>query len=79
MRAARLPADVRDIGVLGGEIAPCLYRRRAEDSRRFDVVRRTLCTIVPGVEDISVDLDKRRGTIDILIQQDGTLRRRAHA
>ena len=71
MRAAQPPSDVRDIGVLGGEIAPFLYRLRGEHPKHFEAVARTVRSIVPSVEDLMVDLDKRRGTLDILIRQDG--------
>lgn len=71
MRAAQPPSDVRDIGVLGGEIAPFLYRLRAEHPKRFQAISRTLRSVVPSVEDLAVDLDKRRGTLDILIRQAG--------
>ena len=71
MRAAQPPSDVGDIGVLGGEIAPFLYRLRAEQPKHFEAAVRTLRAIVPSVEDLSVDLDKRRGTLDILVRQDG--------
>lgn len=71
MRAARPPSDVRDIGVLGGEIAPFLYRLRAEHGKHFDAVKRTLRSIVPSVEDLSVDLDRRRGNLDLLVRQGG--------
>jgi predicted ATPase len=71
MRAAQPPSDVRDIGVLGGEIAPFLYRLRAEHPKHFQAISRALRSIVPSVEDLAVDLDKRRGTLDILIRQAG--------
>jgi predicted ATPase len=71
MRAAQPPSDVRDIGVFGGEIAPFLYRLRAEHSKRFQAISRTLRSIIPSVEDLTVDLDRRRGTLDILIRQAG--------
>lgn len=71
MRAAQPPSDVQDIGVLGGEIAPFLYRLRAEHPKHFDAVSRTLRSIVPSVEEVTVDLDRRRGTLDILIRQGG--------
>jgi predicted ATPase len=71
MRAAQPPSDVRDIGVLGGEIAPFLYRLKAENEKYFFAASRTLRSIVPNVEGITIDLDKRRGTLDILIRQDG--------
>ena len=50
MRVAQPPAEVRDIGVLGGDIAPFLYRLRAEKLKHFDAVRRTLTSIIPSVE-----------------------------
>ena len=72
MRAARPPADVRDIGLLGEDIAPFLYRLRAENPKHFEAAQRTLRSLVPNVEDLSVDLDKRRGTLDIQVRQGGT-------
>jgi predicted ATPase len=71
MRAAQPPSDVHDIGVLGGEIAPFLYRLRADHPKHFLAISRTLRSIVPSVEDLTVDLDRRRGTLDILIRQAG--------
>jgi predicted ATPase len=71
MRAEQSPSDVRDIGVLGGDIAPFLYRLRAEHEKHFAAVGRALRSIVPSVGDLTVDLDKRRGTLDILIRQAG--------
>jgi len=71
MRVAQPPADVRDIGVLGDHIAPFLYKLQAEHSKNFQAILRALRSIVPSVEDLTVDLDKRRGTLDILIRQGG--------
>jgi len=71
MRAAQPPLEVHDIGVLGSEIAPFLYRLRAEHPRAFQAVVRTLRALIPDVEDLTVDLDKRRGTLDIFIRQAG--------
>ncbi len=71
MRAARPPADVRDIGLLGDDVAPFLYRLRAESPKHFEMARRTLRSLIPSVEDLTVDLDKRRGTLDIQIRQGG--------
>jgi predicted ATPase len=69
MRRATTPAEVDDIGVLGENIAPFLYRLRAERRKEFGAVVRTLRTLIPSVEDVTVDLDKRRGTLDIVIRQ----------
>jgi predicted ATPase len=71
MRLAQPPSDVRDIGVLGGDIAPFLYRLRAEYPKHFLAVVRTLRSVIPAVESLDVDLDKRRGTLEILLRQDG--------
>jgi predicted ATPase len=71
MRAAKPPAAVQDIGLLGEDVAPFLYRLRAERPKEFDSLRRTLRSLVPSVEDLSVDLDTRRGTLDILVRQGG--------
>jgi predicted ATPase len=71
MRSAKPPAEVSDIGVLGEDVAPFLYRLRAERPKNFDAIKRTLRSIVPSIEELTVDLDKRRGTLDILIRQDG--------
>jgi predicted ATPase len=72
MRSAKPPAEVTDIGVLGEDIAPFLYRLRAERAKHFEAIKRTLRSVVPSIEDLEVDLDKRRGTLDVLIRQDGT-------
>jgi len=73
MRSARPPAQVSDIGVLGEDIAPFLHRLAHEDPKRFSAVKRTLRALVPSVEDLSIDLDRRRGTLDIQVRQFGTL------
>lgn len=69
MRTPKPPTDVRDIGVLGTDIAPFLYRLRAEKPKHFEMIKRTLRTLIPSIDDLVVDLDKRRGTLDIHIQQ----------
>ena len=71
MRSAKPPAEVTDIGVLGENIAPFLYRLRSEAPRHFDAIRRTLRSIIPSIQDLQVDLDTRRGTLDVLIRQEG--------
>lgn len=71
MRRARPPADVTDIGELGHDIAPFLYRLRSEHPKHFDSLRKTLRTLVPSVEDVFVELDKKRGTLDVSVRQNG--------
>lgn len=73
MRSAQPPSDVQDIGVFGSAIAPYLYKLSADPDypKHFRMIVRTLKSIVPSVEDLTVDLDKRRGTLDLLIRQGG--------
>ncbi|MEW6137059.1 MAG: ATP-binding protein [Thermodesulfobacteriota bacterium] len=71
MRRAAPPSEVYDIGLLGENIAPYLYRVQKEDRKHFDAVGRLLRTLIPSVEQLDVDLDKRRGTLDITIRQNG--------
>lgn len=71
MRSAKLPAEVQDIGVLGEDIGPFLYRLQHEQPKAFSSVKRTLRAVIPSVVDLTVDLDKRRGTLDITVQQGG--------
>jgi len=56
---------------LGEDIAPFLYRLRAEQPKRFEAARRALRSLIPSVEDLSVDLDRRRGALDVLVRQGG--------
>jgi len=71
MRTAKPPSDVRDIGTLGETIAPFLYRLNDENRKYFDAVKRAVRSLIPSIEDITVDLDKKRGVLDINIRQDG--------
>ncbi|MCX7047013.1 MAG: ATP-binding protein [Candidatus Sumerlaeota bacterium] len=71
MRSACPPSDARDIGMRGENIAPFLFQLIAEKPKCFDAIKRTLRTLIPSVEDLTVDLDKRRGTLDIQIRQAG--------
>jgi len=49
MRSARPPEAVEDIGLLGGHLAPFLYRLRAESPKNYQSVVRTLRTLIPTV------------------------------
>jgi len=71
MRSARPPEAATDIGLLGEHLAPFLFRLKAEHPLAFAGVQRTLKALVPAVEAIDVDLDPKRGTLDIRVVQDG--------
>ncbi len=71
MRTAKPPAAVEDIGVLGEDIAPFLYRLQAEQPRAFTALSRTVRAIIPSVEQVAVELDLKRGTIDVTVREDG--------
>lgn len=63
--------DVFDIGIHGEYITQFLYKLRAEFPKHFDAVFRTLRSIVPSIETLNVELDERRGTLNLWIRQGG--------
>ncbi len=74
MREPQPPREVNDIGPRGEWIAPFLYRLKESEAHRkfFLAIGRALRSAIPTVEDLDVDLDPRRGILDIVIRQDGT-------
>lgn len=74
MRSEESPREVSDIGTRGEWIAPYLHRLKESDDLRknFHAIRRALHSTIPSIEDLDVLLDKRRGTLDIQIVQNGT-------
>jgi predicted ATPase len=74
MREPQPPREVTDIGPRGEWIAPFLHRLKESEShfKYFRAVGRALQQAIPTIESLDVDLDPRRGTLDIVIQQDGT-------
>jgi len=71
MRTTQSPSDVQDIGVLGETLVSFLYKLHTEYPKHFQTVVRTLRSLIPSVEDLTVDLDERRGTLDIRVRQSG--------
>jgi predicted ATPase len=72
MREAKPPSDVKDIGLLGYDLGPFLYRLQAPDTKKhFDAIKRTMRSLIPSIENVSVELDKKRGVIDVGIRQEG--------
>lgn len=72
MRADQSPRDVDDIGPLGEALASFLFRVKHHDPRRFQAIRRALQSAIPTIQGLDVDLDPRRGTLDVQIVQDDT-------
>ena len=74
MRAEQGPREVSDIGVRGESLAAFLFRLKNsnEYGNRFATVRRALSQVITGIDDLDVDLDERRGTLDIRVKQNGT-------
>jgi predicted ATPase len=73
MREAVPPREVPDIGVRGQHIAPFLYGLKAKEPKKFAAVRRALRSVIPAVGSLNVDLDTKRGTLEVQIEQDGTV------
>lgn len=74
MRSQQSPREVKDIGSQGTWIAPLLYgwKVTASQERYFRAVGRALRSAIPSISSLDVDLDRKRGTLDIQICQDGT-------
>jgi predicted ATPase len=73
MREPQPPRETSDIGPRGEWIAPFLYRLKESEaySKHFRAIGRALRSAIPSIEGLDVDLDPRRGTLDILIRQNG--------
>jgi predicted ATPase len=73
MREPQPPREIKDIGPRGEWIAPFLYRLKESEaySKYFRAIGRALRSAIPSIEGLDVDLDPRRGTLDILMRQNG--------
>ena len=70
MRSDKPPMDVRDIGILGENIVPFLYKLKDQMPKHFAAILRTLRTIIPSISSIDVNLD-RRGILNFSLRQGG--------
>lgn len=71
MREGVPPQEVTDIGPLGEYLAPFLYRMKSQQPKSFCSVVRAVRSLIPTIEQIDVDLDTKRGLLDIIVTQDG--------
>lgn len=67
MRKPSPPMEVQDIGPRGEGLAPFLHRLKESPRHHasFQAIRRALHSAIPAIEDLDVDLDPQRGTLDI--------------
>lgn len=71
MRTRWPPMDIEDLGRDGRFLTPYLFRLRHEFPRRYEAVRRTLRTLVDGIDDLEIDLDEAGGKLELWLRQDG--------
>lgn len=71
MRKPASPKEVQDIGLSGEDLAPFLYRLKWHEEK-FRAVERTLSMAIPSIEEVLVELNEKRGELDIQIIQEGT-------
>ena len=71
MRADQPPSDTFDIGFQGEFLAPFLYKLRATMPKHYRSVALALRSIVSSVEELSIELDKQRGLLDLAVRQSG--------
>lgn len=70
MRKSTSPIQVSDIGVLGENLAPLLYRMQNDEPKYYNAVKRKLCSIIPSVDNLKISLDENKGEINIQVIQD---------
>lgn len=73
MRASTPPRAVTDIGVHGEHLAAFLHQLKNRDTPSFEAIRRAVRSVIPAIGSIDVDLDAARGTLNLEVEQDGTL------
>lgn len=73
MRADAAPRDVPDIGTRGEYLAPFLYGLKTTQPEHFSGISAALRSVIPTITGLDVDLDLKRGNLDIQINQDGTV------
>jgi predicted ATPase len=71
IRLPQPPSDATCIAEVGHAMAPLLLRLAEQRPKYFEALKRTLRSLVPSVEDLHVDLDEKRGTLDVRVWQDG--------
>jgi Predicted ATPase len=71
MRNPAPPSDTSDIGTLGENIAAYLFVLKHSYKKNYAAVTRALRAVIPSISAVDVDLDERRGTLDISVVQDG--------
>lgn len=71
MRSAAPPSEVSDIGPRGEHLAAFLYRLKQEWPERFDATTRAVRQVIPSIRQIDVELDSRRGTLELVVYQEG--------
>lgn len=70
MRAANPVKEVRHIGLMGEELAAFLNTLQAGDPRQFKAVEKALCTLMPSVEGIEIDVSDL-GEVELRIRENG--------
>lgn len=73
MRREQAPQEVTDIGARGELLAPLLWSlKNTNEGRAFKAVERTLRAAIPSMDKLDVELDERRGSLEIFVTQGGT-------
>ncbi|MCC6860255.1 MAG: AAA family ATPase [Bryobacterales bacterium] len=73
MRRAAMPARVDDIGFSGEDLAPYLHRLRTGHEAQFGDLIEVLRALDPGVEDLAVDFDPARPSLDVVVRRRGAI------
>lgn len=72
MRSIQFPADVKDIGPHGQNLASFLHKLHAAAPKHFESLILKLRVIVPAVEGLRIHMDPTRGSLDTMVSEGGT-------
>ena len=70
MRAANPVKEVRNIGLMGEELAAFLNTMKATNARQFDAIEKALHTLMPGIDGIEVDVSDL-GEVELRLKEGG--------
>ncbi|MFN9621692.1 MAG: AAA family ATPase [Cyanobacteriota bacterium] len=71
MRKPAPPRDVQDIGSRGEWLVPYLHRLIHLHPQAFAAVKRVIAMAIPSITDVQIDLNEKRGELELSIQMNG--------
>lgn len=71
MRASSPLKDVRHIGMMGEDLAAYMHGLRINQEKRFNSICKSIKVIIPSIEGILTQIDKKTGDVELFIIENG--------